>query len=64
MLERAIHTNSKGMLPSGDHEHNLKSLGMDGFPIEIYKEYWDAIKENYMDLIREIEGGFLGMSLW
>ena len=36
-------------LPSG------KSPGLDGFPIEFYKEYWEKIKHLFMAYLQEVK---------
>ena len=41
--------NAINRLPSG------KSPGLDGFPIEFYKEYWDKIKNLFMAYLNEIK---------
>ena len=39
-----------------------KSPGVDGFPVEFYKEYWHKIKHLFMGYLREVKGDGLSAS--
>ena len=46
--------NAINKMPSG------KSPGLDGFPVEFYKKYWDKIKDLFMNYIKEVKNLGLG----